>query len=534
MLTQGKKGLITITELKSLGFTLNYGHSAPDNSDKIVTKQEAITSYNLAPAPLKDYTLNQLPPEEAFQSGPDCTGCTSYDITITQADIDLSDDHKVYVYYYACGGYTGETLDYMSFAYSGTYKSYICVQNCAGILPYVGYLYDGGVATTAQYGSNINPLAGNCGNVTLSCGGAPFTYTVSNSGFNYVNTHIDLSGQTYGNVEVSISCVALNSNNEIFIGNFDEKYGKIYSFGLGPYVKPSSGDTIGFYSEKGKTDLDIVIHSTHTGGSFDSYPITFQVSCPSCVTCAPSTTGTTLVSGTTLNVTKTGYIRYNISENESVDVNITQLGTYTISTCIIYGSVRAAIPRTPSLLATYNNVVYGSECSISTSGTVSTTFTTDYGYGTDIFWIDGNGNDRKRFIYYKEVFTACALYGSASGQNAVVTYSNICTPATDPTPTNNWNQYNISTTSHANCGDACDATLNSLIYSRARSVNELYNYPIFSDTEGTTFVGTGNYYRVYKTDDAGYGYSVSIDEYGVATDIHMCKSLNPGVCEGNL
>ena len=115
-----QNGLITLTELKSMGFTLNNGKNAPENSDIIVTKYSGQTFYNLDPNPLIPYKDNQLPPYQAFQSGPSCSECSTYDIIVTQEDINNSDDDKVYVYFYSCGTYSGETLDYMSFSYSGT------------------------------------------------------------------------------------------------------------------------------------------------------------------------------------------------------------------------------------------------------------------------------------------------------------------------------------------------------------------------------------------------------------------------------
>ena len=57
---------------------------------------------------------------------------------------------------------------------------------------------------------------------------------------------------------------------------------------------------------------------------------------------------------------------------------------------------------------------------------------------------------------------------------------------------------------------------------------------MFSDTNGTPFVGSGDYYKVTKTGDAGYGYSVQIDSDGVVYDIRQCSNDNPGTCGGSL
>ena len=538
MLTQGKKGLITITELKSLGFQLNYGRTITD-SNKIVTKEEAITNYNLAPTPLQNYILNQLPPEEAFQTGPDCTGCTSYDITITQADIDLSDDNKVYVYHYACGNYSAETLNYMSFAYSGTYKSYICVQNCANVLPFVGYLYDGGAATTALYGSNILPLSGNCGVICPSCTtGGTFTYTVNNPGYNYCNIKVELSGQTYGNVGLIISAPAvLNSENEIFVGNFDEKFGNVYTYGSGSFINPT-GDTVGFHSGQQKTTLDVVVYSSHSGTTFTPYTINFDVKCPSgnTISCsAPTSTGTT-VSGTTLNVTKPGYIRYSTPLSNSVDLLIPNIGPYTINDCIVTNSVRSAFPISSTYLANYNNVVYGSNCGVVTTGTVNTTFYCNNENGTIVYWVDGFGNEKLKSLSYNERFNVCGLYGSASGLNCTITYGSTCISIADPTPTDPYNLYYISSNSYSVCDTACSsvATPTVQVWSYASAINELYNYPIFSDKLGTLFVGTGNYYRIIKSGGTGFGHSITVDTYGIVGTIRGCLNNSPGSCGGNM
>ena len=534
--TPDKKGLITITELKSLGFQLNYGRTITD-SVKIVTKEEAITNYNLAPDPLRTYSLNQLPPEEAFQNGPDCSVCTSYDITITQDDINASDDKNVYIYYYSCGTYSGETLDYMSFAYSGTYKSYICVQNCANILPYVGYLYDGGVATTALYGSNISPLSGSCGFIYPSCTtGGTFTYTVTKPGYNYCNTKVELSGQTYGNVGLIVSATTVNSENEIFIGNYDEKFGNVYTYGTGSFINPT-GDTVGFHSSQQKTTLDVVVYSSHSGTTFTPYTINFDVKCPNDkkISCSvPTTTGTT-VSGTTLNVTKTGYVRYSTPLSNTVDINITTLGTYTINDCIIVNSVRAAIPIALTYLANYNNVVYGSNCGVVTTGTVNITFNCNNESGTIAYWVDGFGNKKSKSLTYNETFNVCGLYGSASGIGCVITYGSTCISIADPTPTNPYNIYYISAYSYNTCNDGCGGqTPDVEVYSYAQDVGQMYIYPIFSDKIGTPFVGSGNYYRIIKSGGTGYGYSITINQYGIVETISNCLNNSPGYCQGQL
>ena len=466
-----------------------------------------------------------------------CTGCTSYTIVIDQLDINLSDDKKVWIYYNPCGD-TGTTLSSVSFSNPGTYTNYICTQNCPDTAPYVCINYDGG-CTSVPNTSRITPSGSCTPEITyLSCTtqGTVFTYTVSTPGYNYVPTHIELN-QTCGNVPITISATTVNSTNEIFVGNIVESYGNIYEFGAGTFNNPT-GDTVGYYSSSNKTTLDFVVYSVHTGATFTPYTITFNVSCPDFTTCTISTEGTTLVSGTTLNVTKTGYIRYNTDVNTSVDLNITTLGTYTINTCIISGSIRSAFPLLPSLLANYTNVVYGNNCASPTnSGLVTVTFTLNQGYGDTIYWIDGNGVNRSRFLYIGETFTTCAYYGSASGFNTTIAYGTTCNPSSEPVQNSGWYRYSISTSSNASCDTICGGpvTTDNFVYSRARSFNEFLNFPMYNDMNGTLFEGTGNFYRVTSEEDVStYGWSVQIGPTGTVYDVQQCLNNNPGLCHGSI
>jgi hypothetical protein len=532
-----QNGLITLTELKTMGFTLNSGQTAPNDSNIIITKYSGQTLYNLDPNPLIPYKDNQLPPYEAFQSGPSCAECSTYDIIVTQEDINNSDDNKVYVYFYSCGNYTGEILDYMSFSYSGTFKNYICVQNCANVVPFIGYMYDGGAIHSA-YNSYISRSSNDsCKVTTQLCGNTPIVYTVNKPGFNYVNKLIDI-GDTCGNINITISGTSLNSDNEIFIGNYDETIGATYTYGITGF---SLSDTIGYYSSNSKTTLDLIIYSSHSGTTFTPYNVTFVISCPTLVSCEPAIIGTTYVSGSTVNITgfingcSSGYIRYDTA-NGTVDKYVSSVGTYTITDCIIFSSIRPAFPL--FCLANWTNPpVSGTTCGANpTSGTVYMTFTTEIllNNGTIVYWVDGYGVQQSRFMSDFSTFTTCGVYGSGYGAN--ISYGLQCTATPEPTPTIKWYQYNISSVSFAICSSACDQTVHttSLIYSHAQSISQLLIYNVFTDTNGTPFIGSGNYYQVTKTGDVGFGYAVQIDSDGVVYDIQQCRSNNPGDCSGSL
>jgi hypothetical protein len=72
--------------------------------------------------------------------------------------------------------------------------------------------------------------------------------------------------------------------------------------------------------------------------------VTPSISTSPCINC---------FSGTTINVTSTGWIRWTNCAGTTIDTNIGSTGTYTINSCIVFGSIRSATPQTP--LATWNS-----------------------------------------------------------------------------------------------------------------------------------------------------------------------------------
>ena len=354
-----------------------------------------------------------------------CTGCTSYDVVITSEDLAASDDNTVYVYHYPCGT-TGGTVSSTSFSNTGSYADYVCAQNCAPSGAYIGYNYDGGVPTPALYGSNISSTNTNCAistlRTTLSCSGS-LVYNVSEQGYNTPTELFDLN-QTYGNVDITINISGnTNSFNEIFVGNRELSYGTTYAFGDGPQYITGS---VGFISNDTKTTLDIAVYSTAYGTPFTPFNVVFTASCPDDVACSGATTGNTYVSGTTINVTGTGNIKYD-TINGYVFRNITSLGTYTINDCILINTLSPAFPL--ASVASYNNVVTGSSCnsvyvdysgepssSTGTTGECRTiTFNANQGFSATAYWVDCDGISRTRFINLNETYTTNGQDGSASG-----------------------------------------------------------------------------------------------------------------------
>jgi hypothetical protein len=273
-------------------------------TDKGVTKERALQYININPQHVS-YTgksSNQLITKEDIKKP--CDECTSYNIVINQSDLNNisgETDNKIYLYYYPCGTYSGDT-PYLTFSYSGTFTDYICAQSCAVTEPFLSSSYDGGSILTD---SSYVELAGNCALSTLrttsTCSGS-LTYNVAAQGYNTPTQLFELN-QTYGNVDITINISGnTNSNNEIFIGNVAESYGTTYAFGTGVQ---SISDTVGFISNTTKTTLDVVIYSTTTGNTFTPFNVVFTASCPDGVDCSSATGSTVDTSGSETSSTGT-------------------------------------------------------------------------------------------------------------------------------------------------------------------------------------------------------------------------------------
>ena len=388
-------------------------------TDKGVTKERALQYININPLHVSysGKSTNQLITKEDIKKP--CDECTSYNIVINQSDLNNisgETDNKIYLYYYPCGTYSGDT-PYLTFSYPGTFTDYICAQSCADTEPYLFSNYDGGMTLTD---SSYVELAGNCASSTyrsISCSGTT-VYNVVSEGFNYPTTQFDL-GQTYGNVDITISISGnTNTNNEIFIGNRAESYGTTYAFGTGAQ---SISDTIGFISNTTKTTLDVVIYSTTTGNTFTPFNVVFTASCPaSDDPCSIVTTGSTYYSGTTINVTSIGNIKYDTVTGR-IYKNITSTGTYTINDCILVSTLSPGYPLIS--VAAYNNVVTGSSCNsvtVDTSGSESSstgttgncrtiTFNANQEFDDTVYWIDCDGFFQSRFVERGTTFTTTAL-----------------------------------------------------------------------------------------------------------------------------
>ena len=90
-------------------------------------------------------------------------------------------------------------------------------------------------------------------------------------------------------------------------------------------------------------------------------------------TVTPTPAQPSIVIGTTINVTDTGYIKYLDSNGITQYVYISYLGNYTINVCHYANSIQPGIPFMD--LASFNNVVYGTPCNVTPAVTPTPTKT---------------------------------------------------------------------------------------------------------------------------------------------------------------
>lgn len=364
--------------------------------------------------------------------------CVTYNIKVEQSDLDLSDDGKVYVYYYPCGE-TGGTASFTTYSYSGTFLSSICVQNYPNLNPYVQIFYDGGVPNT-DISSRIILLPGQCTPnklLAVSMSGCTsnsgltntFTYQITKPGITKLNTYFDLD-KTYGNIDVRISGTTNNSNNEVFIGNYTEKIGEVFTLSSG--LNDITG-SLGYYSRNNSKNLDITVHSTNST-TFQPFTLSFTCGCTNTIKCSSIVSGVTesYVQNVVLNVTNSGILIYNNNKGEQISKYV-NTGNITLSECIILESLKntpitGTNPQkysSPLILSDPTEYIItstGTTCTSSTTGITSNydsnveiIFEARYGFSALAYWVDCSGNQRSRFVNVNETFTVCGKFNSATG-----------------------------------------------------------------------------------------------------------------------
>jgi hypothetical protein len=141
---------------------------------------------------------------------------------------------------------------------------------------------------------------------------------------------------------------------------------------------PSVGSSVVVNVDEDYCRIRLVDASTSCEGTTNTINVGGCISTTTTTTTTTSTTSTSTTTttttappdcriNTTINVTETGWIRWTLCDGTVQDTFLTSLGTYTITQCIQYDSIRAAIPLAE--LADWDNVVWGSPCSITTTTT---------------------------------------------------------------------------------------------------------------------------------------------------------------------
>jgi hypothetical protein len=523
-----EKGLVTLTELISMttegtfnnggNLRLNSGRNNPsadgDSGKKIVTKSEVITPYFVNLNLLSKYALNQLPPYEDIRPGGDCTECYSFDVTITQEDINASFDKKVYVYYYGCGVSTGDILNYLTFSNPGTFKNYFCSQNCAYLPPLIYIKNSNGTLSNVSFGSSLNTIFSNCFNQDIECSNTiEYQFQITSGGLFNIDTKFDI-GQTYGNVPVTISYNSnLNTSNSIFIGNYDEKIGEIFTYGIGEmYVE----ETIGFFSSGNKTTLDVVVETENTIGPFLPYTLTVKVGCPDTLDCGTNLTQKTYLTGTQIQVSNTGYIKYD-TNTSTVYRYVSTLGMYRIDDCYIYESLSEGTPYADT--AAFTVLLSGYTCDASTDDCSVIKFVSNTDTETTIGWVDCSGGWRIRTLVPNETFEICGIKNSGYGTGVSVSNGSAC--STTPQPSNIF--FNDITQQYYLPGWFADVANNNNIcggspisYYYVPNSADLFGPPkyVFQDANGTPF--NKNYFvRSLFGFANGYEYNKITGEVGL-------------------
>ena len=147
---------------------------------------------------------------------------------------------------------------------------------------------------------------------------------------------------------------------------------------------PSVGSSVVVNVDEDYCRIRLVDASTSCEGTTNTINVGGCISTTTTTTTTTSTTSTSTTTttttappdcriNTTINVTETGWIRWTLCDGTVQDTFLTSLGTYTITQCIQYDSIRAAIPLAE--LADWDNVVWGTSCTTETTTTTTTTTT---------------------------------------------------------------------------------------------------------------------------------------------------------------
>jgi hypothetical protein len=320
-------------------------------------------------------------------------------------------------------------MSFLTFSNPGTYVNYICTDNCS-TESYVCIQYDGG-CTSPQNNSRLVEKDGDCATYdilynSVSCSNTEYQFTISSPGYTYINTKFDI-GQTYGNVPVTVSYTSLNSSDEVFVGNYDEKIGEAYSSTLGQVVYQE--DVVGFYSTKEKTTMDVVVYSTAYENVFIPYTLAIKIECPSTLDCGSNLVTKTYITGTQIDVTNTGYIKYD-TNTDTVYKFISSTGMHRIDDCYVYESLATGTPFAD--LASFTELYSGYSCNAGTDDCLEITFVSNGEIETTIGWVSCVGAWRTRILSIGETFTTCGIKDSGYGQGVSISQGDSCSGTVTP------------------------------------------------------------------------------------------------------
>ena len=411
-------------------------------------------------------------------------------------------------------------MSYLTFSNAGTYSNYICTDNCSSE-PYVCIQYDGG-CTYPPNDSKLIEMSGDCGTLnslyrTVSCSATEYQFTISSPGYTYINTKFDI-GQTYGNIPITISYTSLNSSDEVFVGNYDEKIGETYTSTMGQSVYKE--EVIGFYSSNQKTTVDMVVYSTGIESFFIPYIITVKIGCPNTLDCGTNLVQKTYVTGTQINVTDTGYIKYD-TNTSTVYKYISTTGMHRIADCYVYESLASGVPFAD--LASYSILYSGNSCDAGVDDCLEITFVSNSETDTTILWTSCVGGWRIRMLIPGETFTTCGVKGSGYGQGVSISQGTSCSGTITPSDIY-FNDVNTEyhqlgwLTNVADNNHICGGYPISYYYVPG---NELFAPPryVYQDAIGTPF--NANYF-VYSLFGFATGYEYNNQTGEIGLQMYVC------------
>jgi hypothetical protein len=205
-----------------------------------------------------------------------CDGCISYNVVISQSDLNLSENGVVYLTYPDC--LNENQITEIQYEYEGTYNNDVCIDNC-GVAPVLCIIYEGNQCYT-NISSYLQSTGVECKPIIEPCDTC-FDITVSQEGLSIFDNIVEL-GQTYGNLEITITANNENDIYEVFVGNAGYNIGEVFKF-----IPPQQTltKTVGFISYNSGTKMDLRVYASSTGTDFRSVNMNVCVSCPTIYPC---------------------------------------------------------------------------------------------------------------------------------------------------------------------------------------------------------------------------------------------------------